>query len=401
MALADIAVKQTQSDTRRKLPKFLCVTNIPTPYRLHFFQKLSHELEKQGWNFEVLFMAKSEPGRYWEFTNDFGFSHRFLPGASPRIGNTVLHFNPSVCAVINECEPEIVMLAGTWFLPTNLMALVTSKFTRRTRVLFWSESHLKSRTHTGRVINALRRRILGLYDGFVVPGAMASEYIRTYVADAPLFELPNTVDHTVFSERVRSLRPNRRAILSELGVHSGSRVLLTPARLIEDKGLLPFLDNIARVDASLPWTLLIAGDGPLRESLDSWCAEHRNVDVRLLGYVHEQEMARLYAAADVFLLPSLRDPNPLSVIEALWAELPLMLSNAVGNHHEALVEEKNGWLFDPTNPDSSRECFGRMLCTSDDDLRTLGRRSGHTAHEFETERVIRRFLQKLGTGYRG
>ena len=42
----------------------------------------------------------------------------------------------------------------------------------------------------------------------------------------------------------------------------------------------------------------------------------------------------------IFLLASLRDPCPLSVVEALWMSKPLLISNHCGNISEALVESK-------------------------------------------------------------
>src|SRR3954465_1052707 len=61
------------------------VTNIPTPYRLHFCRLLSEALARRGWTFRVWFMAHTERGRYWDLQPDtFQFSHRMFRGLHPR-----------------------------------------------------------------------------------------------------------------------------------------------------------------------------------------------------------------------------------------------------------------------------------------------------------------------------
>ena len=63
----------------------------------------------------------------------------------------------------------------------------------------------------------------------------------------------------------------------------------------------------------------------------------------------------------IFLLASLRDPCPLSVVEALWMSKPLLISNHCGNISEALVESKNGFSFDPLSSKSIKNNLDLML----------------------------------------
>lgn len=50
-------------------------------------------------------------------------------------------------------------------------------------------------------------------------------------------------------------------------------------------------------------------------------------------------------------MPSLSDPNPLTCVEAVWAGLPLLVSNHVGNYPEIVEIGKNGFVFDYSNTD--------------------------------------------------
>jgi glycosyltransferase involved in cell wall biosynthesis len=183
-------------------------------------------------------------------------------------------------------------------------------------------------------------------------------------------------------------------------VHDRRRVLLIVARLTEAKGLLPFLEGVERIKAEnrSKFTLVIAGSGHLQTTLEQWIAK-RNLDVRLLGQQTQDQMAALYAHADGFCLPSISDPNPISVIEALWARLPLLISSRVGNHPECLEAGKNGFLFDPEDPESISVAISQWLALSPADLERFGESSLRVAHsKFDPDTVISNFLASILPG---
>ncbi len=83
-------------------------------------------------------------------------------------------------------------------------------------------------------------------------------------------------------------------------------------RVALEKNIEPFL----RLD--LPGTKVVVGDGPQRRALEA-----RYPDVRFLGAKHGEELARAYAAADVFVFPSRTDTFGLVMLEALASGVPV------------------------------------------------------------------------------
>jgi glycosyltransferase involved in cell wall biosynthesis len=74
----------------------------------------------------------------------------------------------------------------------------------------------------------------------------------------------------------------------------------------------------AFLDLDLPGTKVIVGDGPARNAL-----EEAYPDAIFLGEKHGEELADIYAAADVFVFPSRTDTFGLVLLEALASGLPV------------------------------------------------------------------------------
>ncbi len=83
----------------------------------------------------------------------------------------------------------------------------------------------------------------------------------------------------------------------------------------------------AAVEAGPPLVLLVAGDGPLRPELER--LELESGSVRVLG--HRPDVRAVLAAADLFVLPSLREGLSFAVLEAMALGLPPVVSDAPGN----------------------------------------------------------------------
>jgi glycosyltransferase involved in cell wall biosynthesis len=353
-------------------------------------------------------MAHVEPGRTWRFDYDtWKFDYRFVPGWHPTIRGRVFHLNPCCLPDLSLHPPDWMLVAGSWFLPTVWFATAIAKL-NNTRTFFWSESNLRYVEHRSSVATRLRSWAMGSFDGFVVPGRWAREYVLHFApsaAEKPMLNLPNVVDESRFRDAVAERRTRRQELLSKwhLGGHAEDQpgpILFTAARLEPIKGIQELLlafGMAARSAQSEPGMLLIAGDGALRDDLQGFiCGEGIEDKVRLLGFLDEPDILDLFALADAFILPSLGDPYPLAAIEAAFAGLPLLLSDRVGCHPEVLLPGENGFLFDPCDPSSIQHCLARFVLLGPQKWAEMGARSREVAEErFSTGVVVARFVDEL------
>ena len=116
-------------------------------------------------------------------------------------------------------------------------------------------------------------------------------------------------------------------------------LVFTPARLHPQKGHAILLAAAAQVPEA---TFVLAGDGPLRAELEQ---QTRALGVAdrcvFLGY--RADVPALLAAADLVVLPSLFEGLPVSVLEAMAAQRPVV-ATAIGGTDEAITHDQTGVL---------------------------------------------------------
>ena len=140
-------------------------------------------------------------------------------------------------------------------------------------------------------------------------------------------------------------------------------VFLCPARLIPEKGILEFLSAVVDLPQN-QFTILLAGDGPLRREIAALVTEKGMPHVCLLGHQDTRRLIQLYALSDVLLLPSPCEPYGFVAVEALWAGLPLLLSDKVGALPEgAGTGSERFWKFHPLDRHSIVRAVESVLAT--------------------------------------
>jgi glycosyltransferase involved in cell wall biosynthesis len=88
--------------------------------------------------------------------------------------------------------------------------------------------------------------------------------------------------------------------------------------------------------------------------------------VEFRGAVSDEEKINAYLEAAIFLLPSYGEGQPLSILEAMAAGLPV-ISTPVGSIAEVIEQETNGLLISPGDRGALAAAMGRLA--SDTDLR--------------------------------
>jgi glycosyltransferase involved in cell wall biosynthesis len=161
--------------------------------------------------------------------------------------------------------------------------------------------------------------------------------------------IPYGVDAARFQPDPRA----RAALREQLGVPDGVPLVAAAGRLVRKKGFEYLIDALAQTPGVIA---AIAGGGTLHEELRARASANGVAErVRFLGDRPQDDVATLFAAADVIVAPSVRDASgnvdglPNVVMEALASGTPLITTAAGGIgavvEHEAtalIVPEKDG-----------------------------------------------------------
>jgi glycosyltransferase involved in cell wall biosynthesis len=187
----------------------------------------------------------------------------------------------------------------------------------------------------------------------------------------------NAVDPASFS---RSPDPSLRRELA------GERPLvLAVARLDPQKGLGHLLVAAAQVPDAI---FALAGEGPARGPLEKLADRLGTRDrVRFLG--ERSDVADLLAACDVFVLPSLYEGLPISVLEAMAAERPV-IATAIGGTDEVVIDGESGLLVPPAQPEAMASALRLLLASPDLRARFGAAGRARANAEFSAEEMVRR-----------
>ena len=134
--------------------------------------------------------------------------------------------------------------------------------------------------------------------------------------------------------------------------------LIAVGRLKAPKDFLTLIRALAALPAG-SFEAVIVGDGPDRDAVE---AEIRKLglegSVRLTG--ERGDVPALLSGSDVFVLSSRSEGLPVSVLEAMAAELPIVASN-VGGLAELVVDGESGILVPPGDPESLAGALRRLI----------------------------------------
>lgn len=144
--------------------------------------------------------------------------------------------------------------------------------------------------------------------------------------------------------------PGKSAARERLGLPQDRTILVCVRRLAARMGIENLLDAVARLRTDHPDLLLvIAGKGPLAQTLASHVESARlSEHVRLLGFVPDDDLPSLYAAADLSVVPTISlEGFGLVVAESMAAGTPVVASR-VGALPELLGSFRDDFLAPPT-----------------------------------------------------
>ncbi len=171
------------------------------------------------------------------------------------------------------------------------------------------------------------------------------------------------------------------AVRGEFGLKGGS-VIAAAGRLVEQKGFDILIDALELLGGSAPGILgevkcVIAGAGPLEARLRRRAASLGN---RIVFAGFRDDMRGFLSSADLFVLPSRSEGQPLVLLEAMSLAKPVLAADLPGIK-EIIEDGINGVLFRTGDPAALAEKLEAILADRQAAAR-MGGRAAETASRF-------------------
>jgi glycosyltransferase involved in cell wall biosynthesis len=182
---------------------------------------------------------------------------------------------------------------------------------------------------------------------------------------------------------------DRETTRQQFGLARDDFAFLTVRRLDPRMGLLTLLDAFADLAPQFPRAQLrLAGDGPQRSELQERLKSSKlSGQTRLLGFVPEADLPRLYSAADCAIMPSLDlEGFGLATVESLACGTPVIGSNS-GATPELLEPLGANLLFEPGSCELLAAIMRRVL-KNPAELPLRGRCREYASGRFDWNNVV-------------
>lgn len=359
------------------MKKVVILQKYLAPYRVPVFNGIARH---PAVDLTLLYYGKIESRRKWSAFGGREFAEVQANCISLHSGyesNVEIPF--SLLQNLADIRPDVIICAP------DIGGIAAAMYARKAGVgiYIWSEATPETEQKVSPLKRYLRRTLYGQAAGFLVPGSLTELYIRQYQPTAEVFRVPNAIDENRFSI-------SREQLSAKFG--SARLVITFSGSLVGRKGIILLLEAFRQLLQEQPplredCLLRVMGTGPL--DLDCYRADA----VMFAGFCENETYWTYFKESHIFVLPSLRDNNPLTVVEGLYSGNVLLLTDGVGNHPEAV--RGNGLVVPANSVDELKRGLATLLALPRAKLLQMAARSVAIAPEFSVTRSVDSFLAAI------
>jgi glycosyltransferase involved in cell wall biosynthesis len=254
---------------------------------------------------------------------------------------------------------------------------------------------IKAVVHTDHSQILTKRRLLPVYRWVLqhlVTGSVTVSYdLEEYLTGemgvdrSRIVTIPNGIDVKRFEGAA-----DDPALRKELGIPEGSKLIGSIGRLTEQKGMEYLIDAFPGVLDRYPdAVLVIVGDGELRAGLEKRAAE-KGLDGRVVFTGIRDDIPRMLGLFDIFVLPSLWEGQPITIMEAMASGRPIVTTD-VGGNGEILQSGRLGLLVPSKDPGAITDAVTRLLGNPSMAGELGEMAKAHAAAELDSASMTRRY----------
>lgn len=320
---------------------------------------ISKELVKKGYEVHILTKKQNKQG---DFETIGGIQIHRINTHTNNIPLSILIFSCLAYKRIRSLNPDIIQSYGR--VPTFLLSKLKKPLILAQQnwdILAAPPLNIKAKLFFP-VRNLVEIGALRGAAKIITPEYFKKVLItKGQVSEDKVIPVPNGVDIVKFNPKNDPTPAKEKYSLQ-------GKTILFAGRLEPEKGLEQLIRAMPEIiEKHKDAELIIAGNGYLKNKLKSFSRKLGVEDnVKFLGWVPKKDLASLYTAAEIFILPSFYEVFPMAMLEALASGTPVITTNVAGMP-DVITDGENGVLIEPGSSSEITDAVLKLL--GDNELR--------------------------------
>lgn len=257
-------------------------------------------------------------------------------------------------ALAKLCEKWDIDLIHCHYLREHYTALLAKRYNKKIKVVYTNHFVLANNTITrlsNRWMDKRQDQIIAVCNRGreqLIANGWSGDRIQVVF---------NAVDMSVWAgERAES------TMRAEFGIPEDRLVMLCASRFAHDKGHAYLVNSLKRLSeiTDVPFTMVLAGDGPLLEQTKEQVKAMELTD-RVIFAGFRKDIKNLYKGSDIYINSSQHEALSFLIIEAMAAGLPVIVTDMGGNRDIVPPDADCGALVVYDDPESMAQAMKRML----------------------------------------
>ncbi len=308
--------------------KVTFLVNIPSPYRVDFFNELGKFCK-----LTVLFESAASHARQWTPDKAETFRAVFLQGIRFR-GRT---FCPSVRGFLHREQADVFVVGG-YATPTGILAVRTL---RKRGIPFYLNSDGGMIKNDKKTVYRLKKNMISSAAYWLGTGRLTADYLAHYGAMRErIFIYPFTSVKAADIEKAPSTPEEKRQLREKLGIKE-AKMILSVGQFIPRKGFDLLIKAHKNIEGEVGIYLVGGDDTAIYEEA---LRQTNRSKIHFLPFQPPSLLKEYYRAADLFVLPTREDIWGLVINEAMANGLPVITTDRCVAGAELLESGCNGFL---------------------------------------------------------
>lgn len=365
---------------RYSRPRITFLTVMPSPYQRQLFRALRCD---GRYKIRVLYYTHSAPDRNWEIGSLSPFE-TVMPGKTLTWLGSSAHLNARVYKALLDDASDLFVLSD-YSAPTTQIAMRVLTYLKKPWI-FWGEA--PGFSNRGIIGKRVRTHLQKPIRSALAVAGIGSRAVRAYRSLFPhlrVFNIPYFCDLTTYREAAAKKRDQFKSTVD----------VLFSGQLIERKGVDLLIEAFSRIHEETPkLRIRLLGTGPLRNKLGSMIPANCRGRIQFLGFKEPTETPSVFAASDIFVLPSRYDGWGVVVNEALGAGLPLIVSDRVGAQ-DLVNDGINGFIIPAGSIDPLATAL-LNLAKSESARQSFSSMSAQQSWNWDLDEGVKRWVDLFG-----